>query len=352
MQIFDRYVTRNYLRFCLLTAVAFLGMFTFMDLLARVDDIPLSRAAVGLATSEVIHYYLINMVFLLFQFLPYILLISGIGCVTQLLRKREWIPMLSAGRPTWRSFAPIFICALIIASSVSMFRETVIPQLLPQHESIQRKLQNHREWRPADLWVRGEGAQRLHAQSFTPGEPAIITGLEVFASSKFGNDSRVWADSAKYIDGEWQLQGGIKTDSEGEANIDAFEADGFSPEDLLRSYFVRNRPLDLNSESYKTLLKYDPGHRQAETYMWSARTLPFVALVLLVLGLSTSLNLGRVSSKEGIARGLLMCALFFVAELLFRDMGVRGAVSPWLAATAPVSLFAGISLWAFSRTPS
>jgi lipopolysaccharide export LptBFGC system permease protein LptF len=115
---------------------------------------------------------------------------------------------------------------------------------------------------------------------------------------------------------------------------------------------VRNRPLDLNSESYTNLLQYDPGHRQAETYMWSARTLPFVALVLLVLGLSTSINFGRISSKEGVARGLLLCALFFVVELLFRDMGVRGAVSPWLAATAPVSLFAGISLWAFSRTPS
>ena len=352
MQIFDRYVLRNYLRFCLLTAVAFVGMFTFMDLLSRVDDIPVSREAVGLTTSEIIHYYLVNMVFLLFQFLPYILLIAGIGCVTQLLRKREWTPMLSAGRATWRSFTPIFICALIIATSVSVFREAVIPQLLPQHESIQRKLQNHREWRPTDLWVRGEGARRLHAQSFTPGEPARITGLEVFASSKFGNDTRVWADNAKYVDGKWQLEGGIETDSKGETKVAVFEGEGFAPEDLLRSYFVRNRPLDLNSESYTDLLKYDPGHRQAETYMWSARTLPFVSLVLLVLGLSTSISFGRISSKEGVARGLLMCALFFVAELLFRDMGVRGALSPWLAATAPVSLFAGVSLWAFSRTPS
>jgi len=352
MQIFDRYVTRNYLRFCLLTAVAFIGMFTFMDLLSRVDDIPLSREAVGLETSEIFNYYLLNAVFLLFQFLPYILLIAGIGCVTQLLRKREWTPMLSAGRPTWRLFAPIFICAMIIATSVSAFREAFILQLLPQHESIQRRLSNHCEWRPTDLWVRGEGSQRLHAQVFTPGEPARITELEIFSSSKFGNDARVWADSAEYVDGKWQLQGGIKTDSKGATSVDVFEASGFSPDDLLLSYFVRKRPLDLNLESYANLLQYDSGHRQAETYMWSARTLPFVALVLLVLGLSTSLNLGRASSKEGIARGLLMCALFFVAELLFRDMGVRGAVSPWLAATAPVSLFAGVSLWAFSRTPS
>jgi lipopolysaccharide export LptBFGC system permease protein LptF len=352
MQIFDRYVMRNYLRFCLLTAAAFIGMFTFMDLLSSVDDIPLSREAVGLTTSEIIHYYRINMVFLFFQFLPYILLIAGIGCVTQLLRKREWTPMLSAGRATWRSFTPIFICALIIATSASIFRESVILELLPQHESIQRKLKSHREWRPTDLWVRGEGSRRLHAQTFIPGEPAHITGLEVFASSKSGSDTRVWADSATYVDGKWHLRGGIKTDSKGETKVEVFDAAGFSPEDLSRSYFVRNRPLDLNSESYTNLLRYDPGHRQAETYMWSARTLPFVSLVLLVLGLSSSISFGRISSKEGVARGLLMCALFFVAELLFRDMGVRGAVSPWLAATAPVSLFAGVSLWAFSRTPS
>ena len=352
MQIFDRYVMSNYLRFCLLTAAAFIGMFTFMDLLARVDDIPLAREAVGLTTSEILNYYLLNAVFLLFQFLPYILLIAGIGCVTQLLRKREWTPMLSAGRATWRLFAPIFICAMIIATSVSAFREASILQLLPQHESIQRKLNNHSEWRPTDLWVRGEGAQRLHAQVFTPGEPASITGLEVFSSSKFGNDTRVWANSAKYVDGKWQLQGGIKTDSIGETRIEFFEAEGFSPDDLLRSYFVRKRPLDLDFASYTNLLEYDSGHRQAKTYMWSVRTFPFVVLVLLMLGLSTSINFERSSSKEGVVRGLLLCALFFVAELLFRDMGVRGAISPWLAATAPVSLFAGISLWAFSRAPS
>lgn len=352
MQIFDRYVLRTYLRFCLLTTAGFIGMFTFMDLLARADDIPMAREAIGLEFSEIINYYLLNMIFLLFQFLPYILLLAGIGCVTQLLRNREWTPMLSAGRATWRSFLPIFISALIISTAVSMFREAMIPQLLPQHESTQRKLNNHRHWIPTDLWVRGEGGHRLHAQVFAPGETPLITGLEVFSSSKFGNDERVWADSASYVDGKWQLTNGLKTNSQGETKISVFDVDGFSPEDLLRSYFVRNRPLDLNSESYLSLLQYDPGHRQAETYMWSARTLPFVALVLLVLGLSTSLNLGRSSSKEGIARGLLLCALFFVSEILFRDMGVRGAVSPWLAALAPVSLFAGISLWAFSRTPS
>jgi lipopolysaccharide export LptBFGC system permease protein LptF len=352
MQIFDRYVLRTYLRFCLLTAAGFVGMFTFMDLLSRADDIPLAREALGLEINQIVDYYLLNMVFLLFQFLPYILLLAGIGCVTQLLRNREWTPMLSAGRATWRSFFPIFISALILSTAVSMFREVMIPKLLPQHEATQRMLNNQQQWIPTDLWVRGAGGHRLHAQVFTPGDPPRIAGLEVFSSSKFGNDERVWADDARYVDGKWQLTNGLKTNSQGETKISVFDVEGFAPKDLLRSYFVRNRPLDLNSESYKSLLKYDPGHRQSETYMWSARTLPFVALVLLVLGLSTSLSLGRSSSKEGIARGLLLCAMFFVSEVLFRDMGVRGAVSPWLAALAPVSLFAGISLWAFSRTPS
>ena len=352
MQIFDRYVLRTYLRFCLVTAVGFIGMFTFMDLLSRADDIPLAREAVGLEIKEIVNYYLVNTLFLLFQFLPYILLIAGIGTVTQLLRSREWTPMLSAGRATWRSFSPIFIAALIIATAVTVFRESSISHILPQHEATQRKLNNHSEWRPTDLWVRGAESQRLHAQVFVPGEPARVIGLEVFSSSKFGNDERVWADEAVYVDDKWRLSGGLKTNSKGEQRIDEFSAAGFSPVDLLRAYFVRSRPLDLSSAAYTSLLKFDPGHRQAETYLWSSRTLPLVALVLLVLGLSTSLNFGRSSSKEGVARGLLLCALFFVSEILFRDMGVRGAVTPWLAASAPVCLFAGVSLWAFSRTPS
>ncbi|MDP6962868.1 MAG: LptF/LptG family permease [Planctomycetota bacterium] len=352
MQIFDRYVLRTYLRFCLLTALAFIGMFTFMDLLSRADDIPLAREAVGLKVGEIIDYYLINTLFLLFQFLPYILLIAGIGCVTQLLRNREWTPMLTAGRATWRSFAAIFVCAIVIASALAVVKESLIPAVLPQHEATQRKLNNHREWRPTDLWVRGSDGQRLHAKEFIPGQPPQIRGLEIFSSSQQGNDERIWADQAEYLNGDWQLTGGLKTSSDSITALDTFSGEGFEPDDLLRSYFVRNRPLDLNAEAYQQLLLYDPGHRQAETYMWASRTMPFAALVLLVLGLSKSLNFGRASSKEGIARGLLLCALFFVSEILFRDMGVRGAVTPWLAAFAPVCLFAGVSLWAFSRTPS
>jgi lipopolysaccharide export LptBFGC system permease protein LptF len=71
---------------------------------------------------------------------------------------------------------------------------------------------------------------------------------------------------------------------------------------------------------------------------------PWVHLVLLLIGLPFVLNFERRSSLEGVAVGLLLCALFFVADFLFQDLGQRGVLSPWLAGTAPVVLFGALGL--------
>lgn len=352
IQIFDRYVARTYVVFYLLTAVCFLGMFTVLDLLSRTDDIPRAMSGVGLEWGEILYYYLINFIFIFFQFSPYILLMSGVATVAQLLRYQEWTPMLCTGRSLLRSFMPIFVCGALFAFGTAGLREATIKKYLPIHESIQRKLNNNQEWLPKDLWVRGPNSQRLHVELFSPETPPHVLGLELFKSSRNGRDERIWADSASYIDKHWTLSGGLITDAEGEKALDVLSATGFAPDDLSRAYFARNRPLDLSLSEYENLLKYDKGHRQAETYMWSQRMKPFASLVLLILGLSSSLHFSRSSSREGLARGLLLCALFFVTELLLQDMGVRGALSPLIAGVAPVTLFAGISLWLFSRSPS
>ena len=69
-----------------------------------------------------------------------------------------------------------------------------------------------------------------------------------------------------------------------------------------------------------------------------------VASVLLLIGLPFVLNFERQSSLEGVAVGLLLCALFFVADFLFQDLGQRGVLSPAVAGIAPVVLFGGLGL--------
>jgi lipopolysaccharide export system permease protein len=355
MQRFDRYVLRSFLIHWLVVCAAFVGLFTVLDVLVKADEFQeaLETPALAMSWRDILRYYLLNAPFLLMQFAPYITMLSGLGTVTQLLRNREWTPVLTAGRPTWRAFLPILLAAAVISVGLAVAKETMMPRILSQHESLQRNLFSQREWQPKDLWARGVGDVRLHADVFRPkAEPPRIDGLEVFATSEAGGDERIVATTAVWRGGSWVLENGLLIRPGTEEPLATFAYLGLAPADLERAYFSRMRPLDLSSRDFHGLLAGDPDHRQAETMLWGQRSAPFVPLILLALGLPFALSFERRTSLEGIANGLLLCALFFVVDLLLRDLGGRGSLSPWLAGTAPVLCFGSLGIWAYGRMPT
>lgn len=353
MQRFDRYVLRSFLGQWLVVAAAFLGLFTVLEIMGKADEFQEAFAMpeLALGSGDLLRYYLLNLPFLLLQFAPYITLLAGLGTVAALLRNREWTPILVAGRATWRAFLPILIAAGVLATSLSFLREATLPSFLREHESLQRQFFNQIPWQPTDLWARGEGDARLHATRFTPGAAPAIEGLEVFSLDEAGRDERVVARLAEWQGGAWTLHEGVRIHAGGEQPLDRFQHTGLEPVDLERSYFAHTRPLDLSAADLDALLVGDPDHRQAETLLWGLRLWPLVPLILLALGLPFALSFERRSSLEGIATGLLLCALYFVVDLLMRDFGGRGALSPWLAGSAPVLLFGSLGLWSFGRMP-
>ncbi|PCJ54161.1 MAG: hypothetical protein COA70_05875 [Planctomycetota bacterium] len=354
MQRFDRYVLRAFLSQWLVVGLAFMGLFTVLEILGKADEFQeaLAMEELALTGGDIFYYYMLNLPFLLLQFAPYITLIAGLGTVAQLLRNREWTPILVAGRSTWRAFLPIFFATALISFGLGIFREAQLPDFLRAHESLQRQLFNQIRWQPEDLWTRGEGDVRMHATRFTPGDRPVIEGLEIFSLDASGKDERVLADRAVWEGGAWKLEQGVRIFDRGEERVERYFHAGLAPTDLERSYFAHNRPLDLSASDLKALLRGDPDHRQAATLLWGLRLWPLISLILLGLGLPFALSFERRSSLEGVATGLLLCALYFVVDLLMRDFGGRGALSPWLAGSAPVLLFGSLGLWSFGRMPN
>lgn len=356
MQRFDRFVLRVFVNHWLVVGAAFLGLFAVMDLLGKSDDIAQARELMGIGWGTVARFYLIDLPFQLLQYAPYITLLSGLGAVLALLRNREWTPVLTAGRPTWRAFAPMFVAAAALGFGLMLLREAAVPRLLPTHEALQWRIFKQQEWAPEQLWARGAGDTRLKAAVYHPATddaPASIEGLEVFRDVAPRGDETLTAARATWDGDGWVLEGGLLVGIDGrEDPVERFASTGLTPRDLERAYFGRARPLDLSWADCRALLRADPDHRQAATLSWAWLVNPLVHLVLLALGLPFALSFERRSSLEGLATGLLFCALYFVVELLLRDLGARGAVRPWLAGGAPLMLFGSLGLWAFGRVPT
>jgi len=356
MQRFDLYVLRTFLAHWLVIGAAFLGLFLVMEALGKSDEFARGTAAFELGALDVLRYFALDLPFKLLQFAPYITLLSGLGSVLTLLKNREWTPALTAGRPTSRAFLPMFAAALAIGAVLGVVRESLAPRLLPEREALMKPFFSQREWAPEDLWARGAGDARMKARVYLPATDTrrpTVEGLEVHRPSPTGGDQMVEAVRATWDGEAWVLEGGLVRGTDGsEEAIARFATTGLTPRDLERAYFGRTHPLDLSAADWRALLRADPDHRQAATLDWTWRIAPLVHLVLLALGLPFALSFERRSSLEGLSTGLLFCALYFVVELLLRDLGGRGVLEPWLAGTGPVLLFGSVGLWAFERIPT
>ncbi len=349
---FDAYVFRSFFLHLLVVAAAFLGLFTALDLLGHSDEINQTKEETGASLFlSLLRYYYINLAFLLQQFAPYIILLAGVGTVQQLLRNREWTPILAAGRSALRAFLPIFITTAILALGLAWLRESFLPSVRWEHEVLTSQLFHQEDLIPEDLWIRGEGDVRMHAGDWDA-TSATIQGFEVFAIAADGSDERVVAPRAVWDGQAWALEEGLLIRDSGDQPIERYLHVGLDADALERAFFARERPFDLASQDFLSLLGGDPDHRQAATLLWTARSAPLVPLILLLVGLPFVLGFERRSSFEGLAQAFVLCALFFVVDLLARDLGGRGAITPWLAGLAPVLIFSWLGLWALGRLPT
>lgn len=349
MQRFDRYVLRVFLAWWAVVALALLGLVTTLELLGRSDQIQ-DASEFGMGAADLARYALLYQPFLLLRFGPYVTLLAALGAVMQLLKHREWIPVLTAGRSALRALAPVLAASALIALGQAWMRESLAPRLLPENESLRSRIFEQEDWAPRDLWVRGAGDARMHAASFLPavsGGPAL-EDLQVFRRTERGEEM-LRAARARWDGGGWVLEEGRLIRAAGEEPLERFALAGLGAADFERAWFARSRPLDLSIADCDALLRGDPDHRQAATLAWSWRFAPAVPLLLVLLGLPFVMRFERRQSLEGLAGGLALCGCYFVLELIARDLGGRGALSPFWAGAGPVLLCAGLSLCAASR---
>lgn len=348
----DRYVLGSFLRHWAVVASAFVLLFTALDLVGHSDEFGEAKKIYGSVAGDALRFYLLNAPFFLVQFAPYVTLLAALSTVMQLRRNLEWTPQLTAGRSAWRAFLPMLVAAVVIGHGLAELRERGFPRLQLERAELQSQLFEQENWQPQELWLRGPRDQRIQIDAFDPrgldGESAPrVQGLEVFSLGPRGEDVSISAREALWDGQGWELVEGRRTlagDQASESELERLEIEGFRPRDIVRAWIGQNQPLELTRRDAGELLARDAGHRQAATLRWSLWAAPWVHLVLLLIGLPFVLNFERKSSLEGVAVGLLLCALFFVGDFLFQDLGQRGVLTPWLAGVAPVVIFGSFGL--------
>ncbi|MBL7007932.1 MAG: LptF/LptG family permease [Planctomycetes bacterium] len=344
MDRFDRYLFVVFLRYWVVVSGAVLGTFLVLHLLGNSDELGQFQGSKAELAGDLLRWIGFNLPYRWLEFGPFLTLIAGLATVMHLAKRREWTPVLTSGRSAMRAVLPLLLGALLLGMLSMLVREQVQPRFAEARLALEWKLDDQAAWVMKDLSVRSRDDQRLLARSYRPAE-GLIEGLEVYAHGSAGEDVLVVADSARWSGDQWDLPQGGRRIVPGQSSVvvDSFRHDELGPADLLRAAIARASPLDLSSAELREVLERDSHHRLAATLLWAWRAAPFSHLVLLLLGIPFVLRFDRRSSMEGLGYGLLLSILYFVAEILLRDLGGRGAVPPVLGGCGALVLFAGVA---------
>lgn len=354
----DRYVGWTFASSYAMALFVVMGLFVVMDMASNLDDYlepwPDGTSA---STTQIALYYLFNVPFLFLQAAPFITLIAGLFTLTRMLASNEVGAVLAAGISGRRLLLPVFAGGVLAMGGMIALRESAASTVMPVRDALKYVLDEKSTDRVFSmLRMRDLSGSYLRFIEYRPGEsgqPAEGRELTVWLRRGERWTGTIHADRAVYgeRDGEWglELENGRRveiTDRETVTAVDwlGSEEFEFTPGLALTYQRARLNPLELSFMEAMELGRRDPDNVVYGTLMQYHLTFPLANLILLLVGLPLAFRHDRRRGLEGVARGLLLCLIFFATDFVCRNLGIQGALDPLLASWLPVLAFGSVGV--------
>lgn len=346
--IIDRYISRQFLRFLLLTGVSLLGIFYIAAFIDLSDKLFKGQATVRM----LLDYFWYQTPEYLYYAIPIAVLIACLVTVGALTKNSELVVMKACGISLYRVSFPLLLLALLASGVLFVIQEHVLPLSSRRAHQLNHVM---RGGSPAtfDLlnrrWLVSKDGAIYHYVYFDPRQQ-VLDNLSVyeFHPRRWGLSRRTSVTRAMYRAGEWHAtQGWVREFSvTGEARSWAPFVDralALEPPD----YFGTERP-SWTEMTYGQLRRHVDElaasginvipltvrlHRKA--------AFPLVTVVIALLGVPFAVTTGRRGALYGIGVGIVLAITYWITGNVFSAIGSGGALPPALSAWAPNILFGG-----------
>lgn len=349
-----RYVSRTLLSHLAMTFVGFVALLQIFDLLNSADDV-LQRHG---NWSAVARYAMLRLPELAAFILPFAMLIATLLMLAKLARGNEIMALKSSGLSFYRLLLSLIPVTLLIGALHFLISDQVVPrtaQALQEWDAAANGGQTTQasQVRGGDgpgVWVR-DGSSFIHLDAIVA-EGTELHGVTV--NERDGNvlSRRLLAKRAVFDGTGWRL---------------------FDVQVLSLAEGVDRRPEHLAEMSWKTSLtpghladlaadpsklslaevwrfvaSPDVGSRPVDFYKtWLLRKIvvPFVTLMMVLLAAPVAQGMQRHGGLgTGLAVGVGIGFLYFVADGLLLALGEIGTIPPVVAAWSPTVLFGAVGV--------
>jgi lipopolysaccharide export system permease protein len=352
IQRLDRYVARVFLSSWLVSVVLFMGLFGVVNFFSNIGDLVEHVEGVGSGIALVVRLYAYKSPSIFVQVAPFVMLMSALFTLLRLQRHNEFMAMVLTGRRSARILLPIFGMTALCMLVVVFAQEQVVPAFSMQREQLEARVdRGNEEWIISRITMKDANDWVLSFRDFHV-EAGRVEKLHASGRDALGRNAMTYGEDAVYdvAAGGWRLAEGRREvrDASSEKPSIVVEASFFQtdigPQDLLVDH---REPFDL---SYAEVLDRSARYPHAPSYRLLRHyhiTYPLSIMLLVVLGVPFVLKRRARSNLLGVGLSILLCLAYLIVDLVARDMGNRGFLSPVIAAWFPVILAGSLGVVLF-----
>ena len=358
--ILDRYIIRQFLGTFLFTLVLVMGIAVIFDFSEKIDDFIEKQAPLK---AIIFDYYFNFIPYFATLFAPMFVFISVIFFTSKMAIHTEIIAMLNSGMSFRRMLWPYFISAALIALSVFLLSDYVIP-----HSNIKKLDFEEKYWRNPDF--RKVNVTSVHRQVYPntyiymESYNTITRSGRNFSMEKFDDHGRLeskmtanmirWDTTTNKWGAWWYYI--RQTDSLGEKITTGRRIDtvlNVGPDDFARS------PEFVGTMNHKELKEYinvlrSQGSDEINLYLNEEHrryASPFAFFILTLIGVSLSSRKikGGIGMQIGI--GLVLTFSYILFLQFASQFSLKGDLNPALAMWIPNIIYTFIAFVVYRSAP-
>ena len=354
IRLLDRYVTREFLRIFLITAIGF-PLFTIAINLADSIDKYLNR---HLAWKTIAYSYVFYLPEQIFFIIPAAVLFATVFAMGAFSRHSEITAAKASGVSFHRLAAPVFILA-VIASVLTYFLGELAPHANERHAELLGEKQMRSNTARFNFVYRADGGRTYSVRSLTVPDSSM-TDVQI---EREGTGPEFPGYFLTAQNGTWTARHGWTLHAGALRMFMGPQRELSMSFDSLRQKALSERPLDLLTEpkspdemSYAELGHYvetlrrsggDANKLRVEQALKIA--IPVTCIIIALFGAPLGLTGARSGAAYGVAVSLATTIVFLVLVQVSKAVGAGGVVPPLVAAWFPNALFGAFGLWLFAR---
>ena len=358
MKKIDWYILKKFLSTFFFSVILLTVISTVIDMSEKTDDFVKS----GLSSKEIFFQYYTGFIpYIIALLFPLFVFISVIFFTSKMATRSEFIAILASGVSLRRILVPYAIGGGLLALMLWAGNLYIIPQANEKRGAFEvRYVQSPTlDVISKNLYFRLDsfsycGIHYYDTTSKSGGSffTETVRGTKVVYNLRA--DNLRW-DTAKKT---WRLGGVIERTvgpmgEDVQYHVEMFKKYPFAPRDLQRDEFVKNRltspelnhMIDMErlrgSENVKELMM-EAAHRNAT---------PAAVILLTLIGAIIAVRKIRGGSGVHLAIGILICAVFILADRFSTIFSTKGDLHPQIAAWLPIALFGGLTWWLYEKAP-